>query len=201
MAFSNFKNIEQVIERYPLKIVQQRFLPDVQGELPELFLENLEFSLRRQAVDENEAFLRESLIFPFLHHVWKRHDCLKIWANRSLYYDDILSGEPDYFLSRWPDEVTDKLVISPMLAVVEAKRQDFEEGWGQCLAAMLACQKLNGDKPLTVFGIVSTGLIWEFGKLEGACFTRDPIAHSLESPQKLAGLLDALFAECEKQLS
>jgi len=31
---------------------------------------------------------------------------------------------------------------------------------------MVAAQKLNNDLPITVFGIVSNGKKWEFGKLE-----------------------------------
>ncbi len=200
MAFSNFKNVQQVIHVYPLKLVHKRFLPDTEIELPESFLEDMDFSLERQSVNESEAFLRENFIWPFLLRVWKRHTELKIWSHAELKYDEVLSGEPDYFLSRWINEVTDTLIKTPLLAVVEAKRQDFDEGWGQCLAAMLACQKLNGDEQLAVYGIVSSGLVWEFGKLEEQCFTKEPLAHSIENPQKLAGMLDYLFAECEKQI-
>lgn len=89
--------------------------------------------------------------------------------------------------------MTDTLIKTPLLAVFEAKRQDFDEGWGQCLAAMLACQKINDDEHLAVYGIVSSGLVGEFGKLEAQCFTKEPLAHSIDNPQKLAGMLDYVF--------
>lgn len=200
LAFSNFKTVEQVLQSYPLKLLRERFLANTPMELPDWFLENLNFALDKQVEGENEIFFRESFIFPMLQQVWKQHQAIKIWAHRMLRYDDVLNGEPDYFVSRWPDTVTDRLVISPLLAVIEAKRQDFEEGWGQCLAAMLACQKLNAAEDVTVYGIVSTGLVWEFGKLSGSCFSKDPLAHSLENPQNVAGLLDSLFTACEKQI-
>jgi len=111
-----------------------------------------------------------------------------------------LSGEPDYFVSAWRDEVIDKLINTPVLAVVEAKKQDFEGGWGQCLAEMIACQKLNQDEKLTVYGIVSTGLSWEFGKLETNIFTKHLLSYSISDPQKILGNLDFIFAECEKQV-
>ena len=50
MAFSDFQNIEQVIGKYPLKIRQERFIPDVELELPGLFIENLDFSLEMKSV-------------------------------------------------------------------------------------------------------------------------------------------------------
>lgn len=56
---------------------------------------------------------------------------MKLWSHQTLICDDELSGEPDYFVSAWRDEVIDKLINTPVLAVVEAKRQDFEAGWGQ----------------------------------------------------------------------
>jgi hypothetical protein len=37
---------------------------------------------------------------------------------------------------------------------------------------MIAAQRLNGDN-ITLFGIVSNGATWEFGKLEANGFTRN----------------------------
>ncbi len=201
MAFSNFKNIQQVIQKYPLRIKRAGFLPDTPIELPEWFLDNLNFSVNRQPAHTSEAFFCESFIFPFLQQVWKRHGTLELWSHQSLAYDDELLGEPDYFVSAWRDQVIDKLVNTPILAVAEAKKQDFDEGWGQCLAEMIACQKLNQDEKLTVYGIVSTGLIWEFGKLETNTFTKHPLSYSISEPQKVFGNLDFVFAECEKQVN
>ena len=201
MAFSDFKSIEQVIQLYPLQIKRERFLPGVQLELPALFMENLNFSLERQAVQESEVFFRESFIFPFLQQAWKRHPKLKLWVNQTLKYDDNLFGEPDYFVSAWAEEeVIDKLVNKPLLAVAEAKKQDFEGGWAQCLAELIACQKVNADEQFTVYGIVSTGIIWEFGKLEKNVFTRDLLSYTIADPQRVLGILDFVFMECEKQL-
>lgn len=200
MAFSNFKSVSQVIELYPLILKRQRFLPNVSIEVPEWFLENLNFSLDKQAEEENEIFFRESFIFPFLQQAWKPYQNLKIWCHQKLIYDDKLCDEPDYLVSTWREEAISKLVNTPLLAVSEAKRQDFEEGWGQCLAEMIACQKTNQDENLTVYGIVSTGIFWEFGKLEQNIFTKHPLSFSIAEPQKVLGNLDYVFAECEKQI-
>ena len=139
MAFSNFQTIAQVIDKYPLKIRQEKFLPEVELELPDLFLENLNFSLEMRSVDESEAFLRECFIFPFLHQVWKRHRKLKLWSHQPLVCDRELYGESDYLVSAVIESVTDKLIDKPFLAVAEAKREDFTKGWAQCLAEMIAC--------------------------------------------------------------
>ena len=201
MAYSDFKSVEQVIQTYPLQIRPERFIPDLLLEPPSWFIENLDFLLDRQAIQESEAFLRESFIFPFLQQVWKRHEMLKLWSHRALNVDNELYGESDYFVSAWVDGVTDRLVDRPLLTVVEAKKQDFEGGWAQCLAELIACQKLNQDEQVTVYGIVSTGIIWEFGKLETNIFAKHPLAYSITDPAKVFGILDFIFTACEKQLN
>ena len=200
MPFSDFKNIEQVVQKYPLKIRQENFLPEIGLQLPENFTENLLFLLDKKAVDESEAFLSEAFIFPFLQHAWKRHSKVKLWSHRMLVCDDKLFGEPDYFISAWREEVIDRLVSTPLLAVTEAKKQDFEAGWGQCLAEMIACQKINQNEHLIIYGIVTTGLIWEFGKLESNTFTKHPLPYSISDPQRIFGILDFIFSECERQI-
>lgn len=201
MAFSDFQSIEQVIGQYPLEIRSENFIPDVELELPELFIENLNFSLEMRSVDESEAFFRENFIFPFLHQAWKRHRKLKLWSHRSLIYDRELYGEPDYLVSAMIEGVIDKLINKPFLAVAEAKREDFTKGWAQCLAEMIACQKINADESVVIYGIVPTGLVWEFGKLEQDIFTKHFVSYSISAPNKIFGILDFIFAECEKQIT
>lgn len=201
MAFSDFQNIEQVINQYPLEIRGGNFIPDVELELPDLFIENLNFSLEMRSVEESEAFFRENFIFPFLHQAWKRHRKLKLWSHRSLVYDRELYGEPDYLVSVMIEGVIDKLINKPFLAVAEAKKEDFARGWAQCLAEMIACQKINEDESVVIYGIVPTGLVWEFGKLEQNTFTKHIVSYSISAPNKIFGILDFIFTECEKQIT
>ena len=199
MAYSNFRSIRQVIELYPLQIRREKFLPEVPLELPDLFIDNLNFALENQAIEESETFFCESFIYPFLQQAWKLHKNLKLWSHRALDFDENLSGEPDYFVSARMQGVIDKLFNLPLLAVAEAKKEDFEAGWGQCLAEMVACQKLNQDENLIIYGIVSTGIVWQFGKLETNVFTQDLLSYSIADPTMIFGILDFIFGECEKQ--
>lgn len=92
-----------------------------------------------------------------------------------------------------PSSGEDKLLQEKF---TEAKKEDFAKDWGECLTKMIARQKINTNKD-----IVSSGLIWEFGKLENDTFTRDLLSYSISNPNQLAGLLDYLFSQCESQLS
>lgn len=200
MKFSDFLNIEQVLAKYPLNVGQERFLPEVSVEPPSWFLENLSFSLDMKAVDESETFFRENFIFPFLQQAWKRHRRLKLWSQKTLALDGELIGEPDYLISAPLEGVIDRLINRPLLAVTEAKKEDFTKGWAQCLAEMIACQKVNQNENMVIYGIVSTGIFWEFGKLTEKVFTKHTLAYSVNEPEKVLGLLDFIFAECEKQI-
>ena len=115
-------------------------------------------------------------------------------------YDDELCGEPDYFLAALPaDEVISQLVNKPILAVIEAKKENFTQGCGQC-AAMIACQKINTNPEIIIYGIVSTGLVWEFSKLAGNLLIKDSVTYFINVPDQIFGILDFIFAECENQL-
>jgi hypothetical protein len=85
-----------------------------------------------------------------------------------------LSGECDFLLSL--SEPLPRL-RAPLLAVLEAKRNDIEAGLGQCAAQMVAAQLFNeraGQPARPVFGCVTTGEDWQFLRLEGQDLVIDP---------------------------
>lgn len=199
MKFSDFKSVEDVLAKYPLVVTKAQFLPNVEHPPSEAFLEDLNFTLTMQNSVESETFYREGFIFPFMRQAWKRYPNLKLWINRKLAYKDELTGEPDYFVSTLPQGPTSDPVGKPLLAVAEAKQEDFIAGWGQCLAEMIACQKINDDETITIYGIVSAGEFWQFAKLKQQTFTRNITSYTVHEPPKLLGILDYLFEQCEKQ--
>jgi len=200
MPFGEFKNINMVLEKYPLRIKREKFLPDTIRELPDWFIENLNFALGKKQITESEFFHCEAFIYPFLQEAWKRHKKLHLWSHQSIYYSDELSGEPDYLVSYIPDEVIRNIINRPLLTVVEAKKENFTEGWGQCLAELIACQYMNDDENITIYGIVTSGELWQFGKLKGNVFTEHTLPASIDNPEKIMGILDYIFGECEKQI-
>jgi predicted membrane chloride channel (bestrophin family) len=68
------------------------------------------------------------------------------------------------------------------------------------MAEMIACQKTNQDEKIIVYGIVSTCIFWQFGKLEKSVFTKNLNSYSIDNLQKILGNLDYVFAACEKQI-
>ncbi len=77
-----------------------------------------------------------------------------------------LNSFPEYILAR--RSPLGKVVFDkPYLLLVEAKQDNFESAWAQCLSEMIAAQNLNQNLPIIVFGITSNGERWQFAKLEG----------------------------------
>jgi hypothetical protein len=78
-----------------------------------------------------------------------------------------LKGECDFILGRTPPT---PLLTAPLVVIVEAKKQDLEEGWGQCAAQMLAARVFNereGQTVGSIYGCVTTGEAWHFMELAG----------------------------------
>lgn len=201
MAFSDFKNINMVLEKYPLRLKREQFIPDKEIDIPEWFAENLQFVMERRQITDNEFFACEVLIYPFLQEAWKHHAQLQLWIKQAIQDTPELSGEPDYLVSHIPDEAVRQIVQKPLLTAVEAKQEKFSEGWGQCLAELLACQHLNAAPHVPVYGIVTSGELWQFGKLAGDVFTENTYPVAIENPSKILGAVEYIFAECERNIA
>ena len=79
--------------------------------------------------------------------------------------DEKLSGTPDYIIAS-RSELGKNVLGLPLVLVVEAKQNDFTKGWGQCLAELVAAQKLNEQPSKSVYGIVTDGELWQFGYVQ-----------------------------------
>ncbi|MEZ4660720.1 MAG: hypothetical protein R2911_24465 [Caldilineaceae bacterium] len=68
---------------------------------------------------------------------------------------------------------------------------------------MKTCQLLNQRENLhfDIFGIVSTGTIWEFGKLTMSDQFFKTESYTLSQPEPVLGILEHIFAECERNLA
>ncbi|MEH2415609.1 hypothetical protein [Nostoc sp.] len=201
MAFSSYKTIAEVIKEFQVIYTEANFIGEAEFNLSDYFREDLEFTMREGAVDCSEFAICENLIFPVLKQVWKLYSSKFIlWSHYSLNYDEKLSGFPEYILAK--RSPLGKVVFDkPYFILVEAKQDNFETGWAQCLAEMIAAQKLKGELSIMIFGIVSNGVTWQFGKLEAEVFTRNITYYSIQELDKLFPAVNYVFKQCELQLN
>jgi hypothetical protein len=200
MAFSSYKSIGAVVKEFQVKYTEADFIGEIEFNIPDYFREDLQTVMREGVVDNSEFAICENLIYPVLKEVWKCYRSkFLLWSHESLIYDENLSGFPEYILAK--RSPLGKVVFDkPYLLLVEAKQDKFEEGWGQCIAEMIAAQRLNEDPQMIVFGIVSNGAIWQFGKLSADTFTRNITLYSIQELDKLFAAVNYIFRQCELQL-
>ncbi len=195
MAFSDFKAIPEVQERFRIKHTDTDFITvaETASTPSEQFLQELAFSRQYIDVFASESARCEAVIFPVLREVYKAYaEDYALWIKKPITYDETLSGTPDYFIST-RSELGMLVVGIPLIMFVEAKKNDFEQGWGQCLAELVAAQKINADPDVPVYGIVSDGTWWQFGYLVGDAFTRNRTSFSVDNLPSLFGAINVVF--------
>ncbi len=200
MAFSAYRSIGVVLKEFQITYTEFDFIVEIQFSIPGYFREDLQTVMREGVVDNSEFAICENLIYPVLKEIWKCYSSrFTLWSHQSLTYDDNLSGFPEYILAK--RSPLGKVVFDkPYLLLVEAKQDKFDEGWGQCLAEIIAAQRLNEEPKVTVFGIVSNGRVWQFGKLQADSFTRNITFYTLQELDKLFAAVNSVFQQCELQL-
>jgi hypothetical protein len=198
MAFTSYTCIDDVVKKHRLRLVAEPVVTPAPDAPPftEYFLAELDLSLRYLTPGRSsEIGSGEILLFPILREVWKTYrEDLSLFTHEGLEFDDDLSGTPDYFVCK----VTEfgRIPDVPYLLVMEAKFDDFDKAWGQCVAAMLAAQKLNKTPEMPVYGIATNGKTWEFGVLRYNEFTQQQQPFALADLDSLRQALHAVFRAC-----
>ncbi len=100
-----------------------------------------------------------------------------------------LYGFCDFIVSRSPTMLS---VTAPVLAIVEAKREDLTAGVAQCIAEMYAAALFNardGEPRDTLYGTVTSGTNWRFLRLRGLHAEVDLEEYFIEDVDKILGIL------------
>jgi len=199
MAFRGYKNLQEVAKKFQIVLANESFIEPLPFDVDERFQNELNYVLQKIDVRASEAAISEFLIAPILKEVWKSYDeFLLLWSHVALNVGEEFEGFPDYLFTQKSELglVRDK----PYLMVVEAKKDDFEGGWAQCLNAMLASQKINETDKIVLHGIVSNGDVWQFGKLAQKRFTRESRSFTISDLAELTSVLNAVFNLAKNQI-
>ncbi len=199
-SFSTFKTLEDALLHFGIAENTQNIFPPIQNTqvISPYLVDELEYNTTKLAYDISEAALCEMVIFPILKAVWKHfEEKLFLWSHKSIGKEPDMSGIPDYILAK--RSPLGRVMDIPLLVMIEAKKDDFNGGWGQCLAQMVTAQSLNTTSN-EIFGIVTNGDTWQMGKLEGHIFTKDKGAISLKELPTLYNTLYYLFELCENKI-
>jgi hypothetical protein len=201
MAFSNYQELGEVLQNFQIYYTEVNFIGETEFDIPSCFLKDLEIAMEDGLPDDSEFTICENLIYPVVKEVWKHYRTkFVLWSHKYLTDCENPDRFPEYILakrSRLGKVVFDK----PYLVLVDAKQDRFHEGWVQCLVEMIVAQQTGDRTNNAIFGIVSHGRLWEFGKLEGDKFICNRKSYTIQEIDRLFAAVNYVFQQCEIQLN
>jgi hypothetical protein len=194
MAFTDYQ-FEQVIADFALQVSRSHLFAGAANYPPSSWL--LETLSRGHSFAfTSEKSRSEFFISPILLEVVRASgDQLSIFSGQRISIEGIsgLNGECDYILAKTPPIF---LLQAPIISVVEAKRQDIEQAFGQTVAQMVAAQKFNEQHASgvqQVFGCITTGENWQFLRLEQQNLVIDSERYYINELEILLGAFWAMI--------
>jgi hypothetical protein len=127
------------------------------------------------------------------------HNAISIYSGQRLdvQSEKGLVGECDFILA-----VSRPVPVlrSPLITIVEAKKNDIDLGLGQCIAQMVGARIFNerhGHEIRPLFGCVTTGETWQFLRLEDSIVGLDEIRYFIVNVGLLLAVWQAVIAACQ----
>lgn len=163
MAYSDF-TLSNLEEKFGVKHQRKRLQFTV---LPIKPSERLRFELD-ESVEmpiKTEKARSEWIVVPILKELrWRNNKFFTIYSGETLIADKEMGlvGECDFILTK--DTQSYEISI-PIFQIVEAKRNDLEEGIKQCSAQLVGAKKYNEKKGIAIdklYGCTTTGDVWQF---------------------------------------
>ena len=184
-------SLDYVQRKFCLTMTLQELFDEIVPISPSSWLEDSWRRAGHVAVISEKA-RSEFLVAPILLEVKAiLKDTISIYSGIrfDVSSDEGLQGICDFIISRSEPLPT---LQSPLVIMVEAKKNDIESGLGQCAGEMVAAQRFNmRDLPdaKVVYGCVTTGELWQFLKLDDKLLTIAPKRVYIEQIERILGML------------
>lgn len=193
MAYSDF-TLERVKEDFNLTLSTRE---DIFSEVPGLnasdFLQQtLTYNIPIALASNTEKSRSEMIIAPIMLELTRQFPTeisLFSGIDFTIEPERGLNGNCDFIISGSPELL---IISSPVVIVVEAKKENIKSGLGQCVAEMVAARLFNerqNNGISAVYGAVTTGEIWKFLRLEKDLIRIDIQEYFLNDVNKILGIL------------
>lgn len=168
--------LKRVTQQFELQVLEQEFPLVVPKPVQaERLIERVKRSTDFIHPDTSERTRAGMIVAPILIHLAVSYQLsLYLGTAFNVEIESGLSGTVDYLFSRARSQQS--MIRPPVTAVVETKSE--YRGMSHCLMQMIAAQRFTPDLGC-IYGVVTTGLIWRFLKLEAATVTIDLTDYSL----------------------
>ena len=193
MAYSNFK-LDELVKIFNLTIQENSELfdtiPEVEGS--EYLMTTLQETVDLAVAINTEKARSEMIVVPVLLELrrqLKHQISLFSGVDFTVDFSQGLNGICDFIISKNPEQL---FIRQPIVTIVEAKNENLNSGFGQCIAEMIAAQIFNqqeGNELPAIYGVVTTGTIWRFLKLVGKTVEIDLSEYYIKDINKILGIL------------
>ncbi|MEB3342509.1 hypothetical protein [Okeania sp.] len=198
MPYSKF-TIEELQKTFNLTIAETVGKFNNLSEItPSQFLQDaLQYYLPFAVAIGTEKARSELIIAPILFAIKKHlNNQISIFSGVEFNVDieQGLNGFCDFIISRSSLQI---LIQAPVVVLVEAKNDNIKLGLAQCMAEMIATkifnQRENNEIP-KIYGVVTTGTIWQFIELDFPTITVDLEEYSINNLPKILGILTSFVS-------
>jgi hypothetical protein len=207
MAYSKF-SLKAVKEQLGITVIEntQLFKSDLTPKVA--ISEYLQMTLAEFAPlalsINTEKSRSEWIIAPVLAEVRKHYENrVSLFSGTTFNVDEArgLEGQCDYILSLNPEQL---YIAAPIMAIVEAKKEDIVGGVGQCISTMYAAHLFNEREHLSlpwIYGAITTGTTWKFLKLNDRTAYLDRDEYYLKEIETLMGIFCTIVLSEEQPSS
>ena len=193
MAYSDFK-LSELIKTFGLTLTEavDLFADVEEVECSDNLAFNLKDSIPLALAIGTEKARSEMIIVPILLEMKRRLNhqiSLFSGTDFNVDFEKGLNGICDFIISLSPEQL---FISAPVITLVEAKNDNIKSGLGQCVAEMIAAQLFNereGNEIKPIYGVVTTGELWKFLKLEGKLVSIDLSNYPVVNANKILGIL------------
>ena len=199
MAYSNF-TLTEVQETFQLeKVLSTGLFSEIKPVEPSAYLSTVlgKKAALATAIGTEKArseLIVADILFELREHLEER---ISLFSGIEFNVDakNGLVGVCDFLVSLSPDQLE---LQAPIIILVGTKNLDMKQGLGQCVAEMLAAQRFNAEKGnniRAVYGATTTGIDWQFLKLEEKHLHLDMATYTLERCDRILGILVSMVEQ------
>lgn len=193
MAYSNF-NLADVIKQFGLILKDKNdlFANVSESEYSDYLDFTIKYNLPLASEINTEKARSEMIIARILLELRRKlNDRISLFSGNdfNVDFEKGLNGACDFLISLSESQL---VIGAPIITIVEAKKEDIISGLGQCVSEMLGAQLFNereGNEIKTIYGVVTSGTIWRFLKLEDKVIYIDVVEYYIKDVKKIIGIL------------
>ncbi|MBR8840050.1 MAG: hypothetical protein DSM106950_40145 [Stigonema ocellatum SAG 48.90 = DSM 106950] len=192
MSYSQF-TLSSVKRAFNLQTRESRdiFANIPQVEISSWLKQTFDYGLDVALASDSEKARSEMIIAPMLLELKKQACDINLFSGVDFNVDESLglNGVCDFLITASRETLA---VETPVLVVVEAKKENITGGLGQCIAEMYASQLFNERDEFrlaAIYGVVTTGSVWKFLKLANSLVVIDTAEYFINDPGKILGIL------------